>query len=146
MIRFITWLQQRFAPQAKWFGRWLGDAGERLAAKHLRGLGYRILHRQYRSSFGEIDLIVRDQDSIVFVEVKTRRSTAAGTPMEAVHREKQAQITRLALAYLKRRNLLNHRARFDVVSIVWPAIAGETPQLTHIQNAFEASGEGRMFG
>lgn len=95
---------------------------------------------------GEIDLIARDGASIVFVEVKTRRSTAAGRPLDAVHQEKQAQMTRLALAYLKRRQLLNHRARFDVVSIVWPQSPDHPPEVTHIRNAFEPTGEGQMFG
>lgn len=124
--------------------RWLGDAGERLAARHLRRLGMRILFRQYRTPAGEIDLIAQQGKTVVFVEVKTRRGVSAGLPAEAVDHRKQAQLTRLALAFLKRHRLLDHPARFDVVAIVWPA-PGSPPVVTHYPNAFEAVGHGQMF-
>ncbi len=124
--------------------RWLGNAGERLAARHLRRLGMRILHRQYRTPMGEIDLIAQDGQTLVFVEVKTRRGISAGLPAEAVDRRKQAQLTRLALVFLKKHRLLDRPARFDVVAIVWPE-AGGRPQVTHYPNAFEAVGHGQMF-
>lgn len=127
-----------------WVTRWLGDAGERRAARYLRAQGYRILARQYRTAFGEIDLIALDGQCIVFVEVKTRRSRAAGLPEEAVDGAKQAQLTRLALAYLKRRGLLDRAARFDVVAILWSEGARE-PQIVHYRNAFPPVGRGQMF-
>ena len=93
---------------------------------------------------GELDLVARDGQCIVFVEVKTRRSIDAGQPFEAVDARKQAQLTRLALAFLKRRGWLEQPARFDVISIVWPDGARD-PEITHYKNAFEATGRGQMF-
>jgi putative endonuclease len=127
-----------------WLAGWLGDEGERLAASYLRGQGYKILARSYRTPLGEIDLIARDGACIVFVEVKTRRTDIAGQPHEAVDRAKQAQLTRLALAYLKRHRLLEHSARFDVVSIIWEGTTSE-PRIKHYKNAFEPPGRGQMF-
>ena len=124
--------------------RVFGDAGERAAASHLRAKGYRILARQYTNSFGEIDLIAMDGDTIVFVEVKTRRSTIAGHPVEAVGDQKQRQLTRVALAYLKRYGLLNRRARFDIVAIIWPD-SDVPPDITHYVNAFEPSDKGQLY-
>jgi putative endonuclease len=121
--------------------RLLGDRGERVAARHLRGQGLRILRRGYRIPLGEVDLIARDGEVIVFVEVKARRQ---GTPAEAVTPEKQRRLTLAALHFLKRYNLLETRSRFDVVAILWPEEA-RPPQIEHIRNAFEAVGRGQMF-
>ncbi len=124
--------------------RWLGNRGERKAAGFLRGLGYRILARQYANRHGEIDLIARDGDTLVFVEVKTRRSNAGGLPVEAVTTDKQRKLTMTALVWLKRRGLLESRCRFDVVSIIWPKDS-KTPEITHYKNAFPAVGINSMF-
>jgi putative endonuclease len=127
-----------------WLAGWLGNEGERIAARYLKRQGYRILARRYRTALGEIDLIARDGACIVIVEVKTRRSDVAGLPHEAVDTYKQAQLTRLALAFLKQHGLLEQAARFDVVSIVWEDAAAE-PQIVHYRNAFEPPGRGQMF-
>ena len=127
-----------------WLAGWLGDEGERLAARFLRRQGYTILARRYRTALGELDLIARDGACIVFVEVKTRRTELAGQPHEAVDTHKQVQLTRLALAFLKRYRLLEQRARFDVVSIVWEGTSRE-PQIIHYRNAFDPPGRGQMF-
>ncbi len=127
-----------------WLAKLLGNKGERAAARYLRSLGYQILSRQYANRWGELDLIAIDGDSIVFVEVKTRRSNAAGHPVEAVTRDKQRRMTQQALAWLKRRKLLNHRARFDVIAIVWPSGARQ-PEITHYRNAFEPTGHGQFY-
>lgn len=124
----------------KLFHLLLGDRGERVAARHLKSLGYRIVARQYRSRLGEIDLIALDGDTIVFVEVKTRSGTLHGHPFEAVDHRKQRQLTRAALGFLKKKRRLHQRARFDVVSIVWPQ-EGVRPQIQHFRNAFEAAGD-----
>ena len=122
----------------------LGNRGERAAIRFLRTQGYQILHRQYRNRMGEIDIVAKDGNWIVFVEVKTRKSDAAGDPVEAVTFAKQQQLTRLALSYLKRYGLLEHSARFDVIAIVWPDDA-TTPEITHYRHAFEPVGRGQMF-
>lgn len=137
--RFREWLVRATAPLLRRGARTktLGLAGEDLAEQHLVAQGFRILHRQYRSHWGEIDLIAEDGEWVVFVEVKTRRSTAAGHPVEAVHARKQEKLTRLALAWMKQHRSLDHRARFDVVAVLWPA-DGSPPQITHYRHAFEA--------
>lgn len=127
-----------------WVSGWLGDAGERQAAKYLQRKGYRIITRRFRFGRGDIDLVARDGETIVFVEVKTRRSSDRGKPEEAVDLFKQKQLTKLALAFLKRYNLLERAARFDVISIVWPDDR-QPPTITHFQNAFPPVGRGQMF-
>ena len=119
------------------FAKLLGNRGENTAVRFLKQKGYRILFRNHKNQFGEIDIIALDQEWIVFVEVKTRSSTAAGHPTEAVTTSKQIQLTKLAMVFLKQHKLLNHRARFDVVSIIWPAGSKE-PLIQHYVNAFPA--------
>jgi len=121
----------------RWWRRWFGQSGERAAAKYLRKLGYRIVARGARSRWGEVDLIALDRDTVVFVEVKTRQSDRFGAPFESVTPHKQRQLTRAAAAWLKSRNLLHARARFDVVAIVWPS--GGAPEITHYRNAFSSA-------
>jgi putative endonuclease len=123
------------------WNRLLGDRGERAAARFLRLRGMRVITRGYRTRHGEIDLIVRDGDILVFVEVKSRRQ---GVPAEAVTLEKQRRITLAALHFLRKHDLLDIRSRFDIVAIVWPDERGE-PRIEHIPNAFEAVGRGQMF-
>lgn len=122
----------------------LGNRGELEAARFLERLGYKILHRQLRGRFGEIDLVALDGQTIVFIEVKTRASCDAGHPTEAITLEKQAKMTRSALAFLKKHRWLNQRARFDVVAIIWPT-GSEPPLIQHYISAFEAVGFGQMY-
>jgi putative endonuclease len=129
---------------AGWLRKLLGNRGERAAARYLRRNGFRILARQFANRYGEIDLIALDGDSIVFVEVKTRTSDVAGQPVEAVTLDKQSRLTRAALAYLKSRGLLEFRARFDVVALVWPAGSRE-PVVQHYRNAFSPAGFGQLY-
>lgn len=124
--------------------RSLGERGEAIASDYLRKKRYRIVGTRQRSKIGEIDIVAVDGQTVVFVEVKTRRSHQAGSPLEGVTRQKQRQLTRLALAYLKRHKLLEQRARFDVVGITWNA-DGSEPEIQHIEHAFEAVGSGQMF-
>lgn len=121
--------------------RLLGDRGEREAGRFLRRRGFRILVRGYRTARGEIDLIARDGDTLVFVEVKTRRH---GEPAEAVNAEKQRRLTLAALRFLKEHGLLEQRTRFDVVAIVWPE-QRQAPTVEHIRGAFDAVGRGQFF-
>jgi putative endonuclease len=123
------------------WNRLLGDRGERAAARFLRRKGMRVIVRGHRTRFGEIDLIARDGDTLVFVEVKSRRQ---GVPAEAVTSEKQRRITLAALQFLRKHGLLEISSRFDIVAIVWPDERGE-PEIEHIPNAFEAVGRGQMF-
>ncbi|EAQ77531.1 YraN family protein [Blastopirellula marina] len=133
----------------RWIANWrkapsLGARGEAAAARFLRQLGYVIIARSDRSKLGEIDIIAVDGRTVVFVEVKTRSSSDAAHPSEAVDTHKQAKLTRLAISYLRRHNLLECKARFDVIAITWPA-AAQTPTIEHFLNAFEPAGQYQMF-
>ena len=137
-----------------WLSRWwkkpasLGARGEAVAARYLKRKGYKIVARGQRDRLGEIDLIAVDpapaRRGVVFVEVKTRTSDQAGRPVEAVDLRKQRQLTRVCLTYLKRHDLLECRARFDIVAVTWPAGARE-PKIEHFESAFDAVGEGQFF-
>jgi len=111
-----------------------GHRAEDLAARFLRRRGYRILERNYRNPLGEIDIIARDGKTLVFVEVKARRSSRFGGAKAAVGARKQRQIARVALWYLKATDQLGARARFDVVAIDGPGL--ETDGIEIIANAF----------
>ncbi len=128
----------------QWLRGLLGRQGEAKAASFLKKQGIRVLARGVANQFGEIDLVGLDGDTIVFVEVRTRRSTDAGHPAETVTPEKQAHLTRAALAFLKQNRLLDRRSRFDVVAVLWPEGA-RSPQIEHYKNAFEAAGHGRLY-
>jgi putative endonuclease len=106
-----------------------------------------IVARQVRLAGGELDLVAVEGETIVFVEVKTRRSDHAGHPLEAITAEKQRRLTRAALAFLRRHGLLEYSSRFDLVAVIWPEdrAAGGPPRISHIRNAFEPPGEGQMF-
>jgi putative endonuclease len=135
---------------AGWWRRWfrpatLGQRGEAAAERYLRRCGHKIVARQQRSQSGELDLVTVDRRTVVFVEVKTRESHAAGHPAEAVDAEKQRRLTRLALVFLKRHGLLEYATRFDVVAVTWPE-GSRQPVIEHYENAFEAAGDGALFG
>jgi putative endonuclease len=115
--------------------RSVGARGEAIAEAYLRGKGFTILEKNYRSKTGEIDIVARDGDSLVFVEVKARRNLAYGAPQLAVTPFKQRQISRTALTWLAHRKKPDAIARFDVIAILLPE--GEVPQIEHIRNAFD---------
>jgi putative endonuclease len=94
-----------------------GREGENLAAAYLERAGYEIIERNYRCPFGEVDIVAREGGSLVFIEVKSRRSESFGEPELAVGRDKQRKIARVSLDYLQRRNALSCSARFDVVTV-----------------------------
>lgn len=116
----------------------LGARGEAVAARFLRRRGYYIVARGDRIT-GELDIVAVDGRTVVFVEVKTRETHAAGSPAEAVDAEKQRRLTRAALGYLRRHDLLECSARFDVVAITWPA-GQRRPHIEHFVDAFPAVG------
>ncbi len=113
----------------------LGKQGEDIAVAHLRNKGYRIEVRNYRQKTGEIDIICKDGDTIVFVEVKTRQHAEFGHPAEAVNRRKQMQISRTALLYLNSQEMHDAPVRFDVIGIIFTETG---PEISHIISAFEA--------
>jgi putative endonuclease len=113
----------------------LGKQGEEAAVSFLKKNGYKILRKNFRTRMGEVDIIALDRDVYCFIEVKTRDSLRFGAPEEAVSSVKQRQISKAALAFLKENNMLDQRARFDVVSVTG---SSEGPAKTEIfRNAFE---------
>ena len=94
-----------------------GETGEDLACRELRRRGYAILARRYRTRHGEIDIIARDGDVLVFVEVKARSGQEFGGPLAAVTLAKQRKVARMALDYLTRSQLTAVACRFDVVGL-----------------------------
>ena len=115
-----------------------GFLGEKLAGRFLRRNGYKILYRNFRGhSGGEIDIVCRDDDTLVFVEVKTRARENFGRPIEAVDRRKQKRISRGGLAWLRMLDNPDILFRFDVVEVI---IAEDgKPRLELIKNAFQLS-------
>lgn len=111
-----------------------GKAGEKIAADFLKKNGYRIVEVNYRCPAGEIDIVARDKNELVFVEVKARKSSALGYPEQAVGPRKQRKMSQLALWYLQEKRLTDVRARFDVVAVLF-APAGNDVRL--IRNAFD---------
>lgn len=114
-----------------------GRSAEDLAEQMLRKKGYRILKRNLRIAGGELDLIADDQGTLVFIEVKARRGNQFGGAPYAITTRKKQQIIKLALCYLSQHGLTNKQCRFDVILVV--GTNGHTPQLTHIEQAFEVS-------
>ena len=116
----------------------LGRRGEKIAARFLRRKhGYKILYRNFRAPHGgEIDIVCRDGDTLVFIEVKTRSRTDFGAPAEAVNRAKQELIARGAFAWLRMLDNPDVLFRFDIVEIVVDRDGGK-PQINLIQNAFQ---------
>ena len=113
----------------------LGKKGEELAASYLKkNQGYKILHRNYRCTFGEIDIIAKDQDVLSFVEVKTRSSAGFGIPQESVNKRKQHQLSKVALEFINRYKVHNMKARFDVVAVY---LLPKEKRVELIKDAFE---------
>jgi len=115
----------------------LGSRGESLACDTLERAGYEILATRYRTRHGEIDIVARDRDCLVFVEVKTRRSIERGTPAEAVTPRKQRRVIAMARDYLARHRTDATACRFDVVAVL--LTDGAPPSIQLIRNAFDAS-------
>lgn len=113
----------------------LGRLGEDLAVEHLMRLGWEIVARNHRTRFGELDVVARDGDVLVFCEVKTRRGR--GEPWEALHPLKQSQVRRMASAFL--RDVLERpharRLRFDAIGVVIDP-RGNLERLDHLEGAF----------
>jgi len=136
MINLLDRWRARFGSKPEHLRR--GASGERLARRYLRRLGYKILHRNFRGrSGGEIDIVCRERDTLVFVEVKTRSREDFGRPLEAVGREQQRRISLGALAWLRMLDNPDILFRFDVVEVTMGE--GAAPRIELIKNAFSLS-------
>jgi putative endonuclease len=112
----------------------LGKSGEERALRYLKNKKYKILAQNFRQFRGEIDIIALDIDTLVFVEVKTRKSTDFGLPEESVTPSKQRQIKKVAQGFLMKNNLQDAECRFDVISVNPDQDQGY--RIRHIRNAF----------
>jgi putative endonuclease len=116
----------------------LGRRGEELAAEHFSRLGYRVLARNHRTRFGELDLVVADEEgaTIVFCEVKARR-LGSGEPFDSVHERKRRQVRMMAAAWLSEiiERPFGAELRFDAVGVTVDA-RGELVRLDHLEGAF----------
>ncbi len=115
----------------------LGRLGEQLAAEHFARLGYDVLARNHHTRYGELDLVLSDGRTLVFCEVKTRRMGSGGDPFENLHPEKQAQVRRMAAAWLADPSdrPWHDDLRFDAVGVLVDS-RGELVRLDHIEGAF----------
>ena len=107
----------------------LGKLGEQMAVDYLKKKDYKILECNFKCKSGEIDIIAKYKDVLVFVEVKTRTTIKYGMPKEAVNYRKQQKIRNVALVYLKFKRLMNSSCRFDVIEVLGGSI-------THLENCF----------
>jgi putative endonuclease len=117
----------------------LGRQGEEAAVEFLKSHGYKIVQRNYKNKLGEMDIVAKDGKTLCFIEVKTRTNLNFGYPQEAVTRQKQKKLNRVALSYLKQYNLLNFPARFDIASVMFNN--QNKAEIEIIKNAF-SPGEG----
>ena len=115
--------------QKNFYKKLLGRAGEVKAVEFLKKKGLKILEKNYKTHIGEIDIIAKDNDTIVFIEVKTRSDDFFGAPSEAVNQKKREKYYKVALEYLTKTSNTDSLCRFDVVEI-------ENGKINHIDNAF----------
>jgi len=112
----------------------LGRKGEEVAFRFLKKKGYKIIEKNYVCKMGEMDIIAREKDTLVFIEVKTRTSMAFGPPQLAVNSTKQMQLSKVALYFLKEKRLEDIKARFDVVAIL---LRPKGEEIELIKDAFD---------
>jgi putative endonuclease len=112
----------------------LGKLGEDLALKTIKQMGYRCIARNYRCPLGEMDIIARDGDTLVFVEIKTRRGKSLEWAKEAVDRRKKRQLSKVALVYMKENHCADVKSRFDVVAV---NLGRHGKEIEVVQNAFD---------
>lgn len=118
----------------KSFNKKLGEEGELLAIELLKNKGFEIVKKNYRFGKGEIDIIAKEKDFIVFIEVKTRENLNYGEPEEAITKSKQKQLRKIAQCYLAEKKIVDYNCRFDVIGILLEK--GKMPRINHIENAF----------
>lgn len=111
--------------------RAVGDQGEDLVCTHLEGLGWQVVERNWRCPLGELDVVADEDGLVVFCEVKTRRSTRFGTPLEAVDGPKARRLRRLAWAWLDAHDRRGHAFRIDVLGVLFRRDG--PPQIQHVQ-------------
>ncbi len=114
--------------------RTTGNKGEDIACEFLKNLGYEIIERNYQYGHGEIDIIAKESNAFVFVEVKYRKSLEYGIPETAVTKSKQKQIRKIAEAYIYEKEIKDTSCRIDVIAIL--DLPNLKPEINHYKNAF----------
>jgi putative endonuclease len=130
LARLKQWCGIKELPQHLRYGA----LGERAARKHLRRLGLKFLTANFRTDRGEIDLVMRDKDCLVFVEVKTRSSEDWNRPAAAVDRKRRQRLTRAGLDYLRKLKNPKIKVRFDIVEVL--LADGDLREVRHLPNSF----------
>ena len=115
--------------QKNFYKKFLGKIGEDKATEYLKKSGFKILDKNYKTHVGEIDIIAKDGEIIVFIEVKTRTTENYGAPAEAVNKQKQEKYFKVASEYLVKNNLIDFECRFDVIEIL-------DGKINHVKDAF----------
>ena len=110
-----------------------GEIGERIAERWLRRQGWRVLQRRFRNGHRDIDLVVERYGTVAFVEVKARRDSAFGGPLEAVNWRKRRELARSAMVWIDRHGRSDECYRFDVVGVV---VSGPRVRIRHVEDAF----------
>lgn len=121
----------------KSFNKDIGNFGEDLALNYLKNKGYLTLKRNFRNRYGEIDLICKKNDLIIFIEVKSRYNSCYGSPSEAVTYSKQKQIIKLCTFFITLNKLYEYNCRFDVVEVIFNN-SNNSYLINHITDAFRA--------
>lgn len=109
----------------------MGQWGESVACRHVESLGWRVLERNWHHREGELDIVAEDGETVVFIEVKTRRGTGAGHPLEAITGKKLAVLHRLALLWLRANERYAPTMRLDAIAVIAPR--GGRPHLEHVR-------------
>ena len=111
-----------------------GNAGEKLARSALKRKGYRIIGQNYRCRYGEIDIIARHKDSLVFIEVRSKTGTSFGSPEESLTSGKKQRLISTALDYLSKHGKPDEAWRFDFVAVRLEAVPGKNAEVEILQN------------
>jgi len=133
------------APDTKftrlpWWRRWFGARSERVAARYLRKQGLRIVAENVQELVGEIDLLAVEGRTLVVVEVRSSASKSFVELAESIDYPKQRRLTKAAMKFLKKRDLLNVAVRYDILLVRWPDDQSE-PEIQHFRHAFDAAGD-----
>jgi putative endonuclease len=126
----LPFIRRVLLGDPKRLGRW----GERRSCRYLKGKGYRLITQNFRCNSGEVDIVMADGDSLVFVEVKTRRNENVASAQSAVNSNKRQRLTRAANRFVRQYKITNKPLRFDVMAVV----LGDkgSPEIRHYKNAF----------
>lgn len=118
------------------FKKLVGNKGESIAEDYLKRKGYKIIRKNYRCRFGEVDIIARDNDTIVFIEVRTKQNDNFGSPQDSITPAKIEKISKTSLSFIQEKKLTGFSYRFDFIAITFPQ---GKPNIEHIENAFVPS-------